>query len=413
MNHPGNAQGPGVVPARDARLMTAYFYAVCGFIFLKLIQDQLAGGDVWKQGDWLISSELVNVRRGLLGLGILVFSDTFHFSAMSAVIIFQGMLLMILVWGLHRLLWHSGEHGSIFSVLILSPVFVLMFWGNDPLGSLRKELLVYAAHALLLVPLTKNGRGTCLFALAASGLMTLGVLGHEVNAVMLCSFLLCLYWVLGGTRRRLFWILAAALAAFSAWALFYHFGHARLASVQAVCIPLTSRGISPGMCGGSMAWLVVTPGDAHQKVLLEVARPQFLYFVATYVGATALVLYLNGRFDRASRLHLLYFLLLVPFLPLYFVAVDFGRWLVMHMASYTFCLMAMCLGGGIQIVRPLSQRFATCMVVASPFLSPLHTSGRSDARVMLPILAGLAVIFMVHRFKVWRFQNPRATEFFK
>jgi len=66
------------------------------YVLLHLIRDVWNGGHAWKQGDWLINSENVVVRRSLSGDVILAISDVLDISPLFVVAGVQAALVILL-----------------------------------------------------------------------------------------------------------------------------------------------------------------------------------------------------------------------------------------------------------------------------------------------------------------------------
>ena len=67
------------------------------YIFLQLKFDLNAGGNPWKQGDWLINSEAGLVRRSIAGDFIFFLSDIFKIPILNMVVLVQTIFLLMLI----------------------------------------------------------------------------------------------------------------------------------------------------------------------------------------------------------------------------------------------------------------------------------------------------------------------------
>ena len=127
--------------------MGFFFFAVL-YSFYKLFVNYRNGGNMWKQGDWLINSEMLPIRRAFMGDIILGISDTLNTSPLLVTIMFQTTLFLMLVCLLCILLRQKEVKPAIW-VILISPAFFVFFWASDQQGSMRKELFIYLALACL------------------------------------------------------------------------------------------------------------------------------------------------------------------------------------------------------------------------------------------------------------------------
>src|SRR6056297_4058100 len=69
------------------------FFLLAGYVVFEAWNDLAAGGNPWKQGDWLINSIDTMIRRGLLGNAIIYSADALNVSPVFLVVILQSALI--------------------------------------------------------------------------------------------------------------------------------------------------------------------------------------------------------------------------------------------------------------------------------------------------------------------------------
>src|SRR6056297_2207625 len=303
-----------------------------------------SGGHTWNSADWLINSEVVNVRRGLFGSVVLWISDGFRISPLVTVIALQSSLAGIVTAGAVRAIVLS-PHGCLKALLFISPGFCLLFWAADPAGAARKELITYAAMSLLLFT---NGhtRRDRMVVTGASLLFAFGVSGHIANAMMTPMFLFMAWLALG--RRPPIWIAGAGVMC--VWAAFNTWYAIRVTAAN------TSEAIDFVANGA------IGNGDGYWHIII-------------YPALLVPIVYLVRRTDGWSLLRWPIALSVLPLLPLYTVGFDWGRQTVMHITPIILMLALCLLRGRIVQVREVPQRIAWFMLFLALIWAPRHTFG--------------------------------------
>jgi hypothetical protein len=337
--------------------------------------DWQAGGHAWKQGDWLINLADGPVRRGLAGEALVRFGDSTGLGPLAPLMLLQAVLLLVLFaasWGSLRPLLADSP---IWALLLLSPAFFPLFWAGEPEGSLRKELLMFTSLALITAsgrqPAAAPALQACALILAAAG-----GFAHEVNVLLLPAVLLAFALVrqhqghgLASTA-----LIASPVITAGAAALAYALAHPE-AAPAAVCQPLLDRGLSPHICTGAIDWL--DRGNAHGSAAYKaIFTSNGIYsFPAAYLLVLLpIALFIHQHSHR--RLTTAFALLTaLPFAPLYYVALDWGRWMSLHIVSLIFLFAVLRLTGRIEKERPLSWKPLLLLLALSLLWSPRATTG--------------------------------------
>lgn len=311
------------------------------FVLLDLAADLSLGGDSWQQGDWLIHALNGPIRRGPAGSALLHAADLFGVHPVRVV----GMLQAGLVLVLYTLTWWLlRDCAADFTALILiaSPAFFVLFWVSDPQAGLRKEIIVFVALTATLLAIRHESRGLLL---AGGAAFAMAALAHEANTLFLPLYL---YLVLAGRPPSPFrYGVAAGVAVLTTAAAAYAVAYRSVPDVAALCGPLLARGVVPRVCSGSIAWLDRETAGGLAEVSRQLLRTgKAALFPLTWLLATAVYLALATQAKTPVRLVLLLVLSGLPFLVLFPVAVDWGRWLSLQAFSM-YCIIVHAIATGI------------------------------------------------------------------
>ncbi len=365
----------------------------CGIatILLYLGQDFLLGGHPYKQGDWLINVEQAFVRRGLLGSAFIRVSDLLQVDLLLLVVLSQAALLMLFAVALFRVM-RAAHQQPLFWLLLLSPAFTWLFWANDPQGSLRKELLVYAAFALLLVGIIDRRR---LNFAAAVALFAMGMLGHEANVLFLPAFIWLLYRLrqAGLLTARESVIALTVLAAVATVSAIFFVRHVSLVAATPVCAPLLLRGFDGAFCEGAIGWVTRDPAYALQVTAGNWSINSWGLGIV-YLWTTGIALWFASHFTQRRRLQLIYAATALPFLPLFIVALDWGRWMNFHVSSWVFLMLAEQLLGGLAQARARDDKMLLAVIVSILPLAPSHMTYLVLPRAVL-LIAGVLLLHVL------------------
>ncbi len=364
-------------PDRSERYIRAFvaFVMIVSLVTILMIfrGHYLMGGHSWNTADWLINAENVHVRRGLFGSALLRISDTLHVSPLSVAILLQCSLATAITLGVLRALWASPFPG-LTALLLLSPGFCLLFWAADPHGTARKEMITYAAMALLLFSTGTPSRDRWVVAFA-SLLFAFGVSGHIANAMMTPMFLFMAWIVLGRANPQ--WIVTAALllpwAAFHTW---YPIRFSGIASAMDVCQPLLDRGLNESFCKDAIRVTADNAGSAVDYVAERAyGRGYGAWHLIIYPGLLLPLLYLLGRTNGTRTMLWPIILSVLPILPLYSVGLDWGRQTVMHVTPILLLFALMLLRGRIRQTKTIPTASSLLLLVLGIVWAPKHVFG--------------------------------------
>lgn len=341
------------------------------FLVLSAIaRDVLDGGNEWRQGDWLINNLTQPIRRGVFGGWILALSDLSGLSPVLVTGLIQATCFIAIGWAFLR--WVEEDMPTPETLLLLtSPAMIFLFWAGDVNGSMRKEILGYLG--VLLAGLSVfHAR---LAPLIAGGvIISLGAWGHLVNAMLFPLFGFIVLWGAYLHRQWLPYlaVLGATGGAIIA-AVLYTLAFPMVENISLVCDPLLKRGLTPIICSGAIEYLTRNAGDGIKDVLHwhgglnDIAS--FALTVALSFAAIA-VFYRHVSIPRWLLLSCGLSILVI--VPLYMVALDWGRFLSLQVFSVTTLLLIGLRIGVIIPIRPLTPPIIKLLLVIGLFLSLDH-----------------------------------------
>ncbi|MBV7396101.1 hypothetical protein [Mameliella sediminis] len=354
---------------KAARLGLDALFAVAALaLSARVGADLAAGGSAWRQGDWLINGTLVEVRRAFFGDGFIALHDLTGVPLLWLVCGAQLLLIALLCLVVHRLLRTLDPLLAL--SMALSCGFFAVLWVVGHEGALRKEMLGFVGLGLTALALL---RGVAPLVVIGSGLLWLGFLGHEALVLMAPCHLMLLWLGRGQVAEGLLVALGLATCGAAALALFFAFRFSEVPEAALVCRPLLERGMQPQICEGAIQWLEKDRTQGAQAVR-DLLNPLSAggFALACLVALLPLVGVLT-RSDHPRLGIALGLALGLPFLPLYPVALDWGRWVGMHVfCAVTALALALHLGH-LRIIHPL-RRWHKALWFAPLVIVPITNS---------------------------------------
>ena len=319
----------------------SFLAIISGSVVASLVTIRAGVGrvDQWILGDWLIDYSAGFTRRGLFGelvrqaevfTGVdrIVVTTIIQLSTLLALTV----LLLLLVYR------HHHERGLATLLLVASPAFVLFLL--NPLGTMRKEILLWLLVAGVLVwSGAKNHSGGRLIPWVVAGVFPVLVLVHE--AVLFYSgFAVVVLWLLvaeGTVAKKTAWragvlggVLTAAAGGVSLlWPTRPGIG-------GEICATLTGTGYSEALCSGAIRFLDQDAAFSVSRVVDAVSEANYLAVYLPVVLLSSLPFFFV-RWSKPMAAALA--LSLAMTLPLFFVATDWGRWLVISVWLVTMLVL--------------------------------------------------------------------------
>lgn len=298
----------------------AYLFLL--YFVLVYAREIVNGGHSWKTGDWLINYEGGWIRRGLIGQ-ILYCMSGIGVSILWCSFFIQTLIYCVIAHLVLKLFFSIKREIS-WLLFIFSPAFIFLFPFNDTGGGFRKETIVFLSYCLLVVGLM-NGRLDHKYLISSLMIYIVAVFSHEIAAFCLIFFLYMLFESTGlnPILKRIgrmyvvgFLIAGVAGLAFS----FYRPGG--LGASSAICDSLVKLGLNRNICDGAIEWLSNDARYALSTVADHI--PYFLPYYFTLLILAIIPLFLSDWWKKRLLLLLLGFGSLIP---LFFVAIDWGRFI--------------------------------------------------------------------------------------
>lgn len=342
------------------------------FIIYTLMSDIQAGGHAWRQGDWLIHNEAGPVRRGLFGSAILQLSDFLSLSSLVTLCLLQSLLVGIAFLSF-RTLAYLTDKPALTVLILMSPGIFTLFWVADPNGAVRKEVFAYAGLSLIAIgALRKSYLSLWMGAI----LLSVGFIAHEALLVFAPTYL-AIFWFNRHQKLSAFHTVGASLLLLGT-ALFvvvYTLFYTGPVDAQLKCQILLDRQFNPDICSGALDWIGRDLSYAFEKLTLRLKPRGIIGYIIGYAVSLMPFLYLIIKISKAREAVVLLLLSAAPFLLLNVVALDWGRWISLHI--FSVCILATCAvySGRIAQNGPISANVLAGFGLLSLLISPAHIIG--------------------------------------
>ncbi|TQV66061.1 hypothetical protein [Aliiroseovarius halocynthiae] len=161
-------------------------------------------------------------------------------------------------------------------------------------------------------------------------------------------------------------------------ALFSALSHAQISSTDPICDALTQRGIHPAICEGAISYLDKDSSHGLKKVADKFLNTEALPDIALLMGLALLapiIFVLQHHIARTVALATA--LSGAALLPLFFVAVDWGRFVSVQIFGFSVLMMVGYLTGAVREKRQITPgQILVCLVIGLIF-SIGHVKGVS------------------------------------
>lgn len=291
-------------------------------------------------GDWLINYTNGLVRRGLFGEISMQIHHWFGTSPVDVVLASKYIAYAVLCGSILLLAIVKGI-GFIEVLLLISP-WALMFDLNDPGGSGRKEILLFASFTLFafLQVFCKSPSKSVLKRWDFYYLiivMTVMAFAHEGLIFFFPFFYLPLYLKRGFNKSDFLTVFIPYLISLLVLAVLYVFFKGNKETADAICASLNPWSVN-GSLGCDAIHLLA---GKHPK-----AHIGFIKSFTPLLLLTMIPIYCYGRWVAGlTKHHLLLAMMLALALtvPLYGIAIDWGRWI--HISGMLFFITFFSLKG--------------------------------------------------------------------
>lgn len=295
------------------------YILIIATVFFALVFTYLhnAKSDGYILGDWLINYQDGGFkRRGLSGSFFFFLQDISGISLHYLVYGFQVVIISFFFYYYFKLIQYKEATFLYLSLLLSSLGFVGLFNCVDYVG--KKEFIVFFIFAYFTYHLDKNTLSKSKEYLVSLGLFV-AVFFHEITLFFVPYFLIALYLKTNQLefRRYLKYILAVFIPA----VLIILFGH-EINEGHSLEI-LQDRGVV--LTKGIFFWNI-----DERTYIIKHLDEYFLYLISLTISVIHLRYYLKYQTKRMILSILLLFAFLFS-LPLFYLAIDWGRWMYIHM----------------------------------------------------------------------------------
>ena len=281
----------------------------------------------WAMGDWLINYQGGFVRRGLLGEVLYRLALASRIDPVYWVAGVQVVALAVYFTAAYLALQRQRDWRPYW--LLLASPYLFAFSLMDPQGGMRKEILFLALLAWMVQRSLRAPQRVEAWTLGALAGFPFLVLSHEMFFLYLPYVLVPLVYVQGGRIRRekLFWtLLAANFLAFAAAVM------ARGTPEQTARIVASLQQFYPWKPQGALGYLAMPV----QCVLCRATPGRIALFLRGFAVAGLAFLPLRERLARLLQnapVRWLWLVTWVATLPLFVIALDWGRFVYIHLAA--------------------------------------------------------------------------------
>lgn len=315
-----------------------YFFVL---IFIITVHESFIGyieHHSWNVGDWLINYQGGFIRRGLLGEVIYQLSYYTSINLGLFVFILQIFFYGVFFFYSYKLL-KKQDSLLPYAFLIFSP-FIFTFQINNPEGGYRKEIIYFALFAFLTWSafIKKPDNFEKIFYIILL-IYPFIILTHEMLAIFLPYFLVI--YVLSTTLNRKKIIIVSTLLSFSFVSFFvsiyYHGSTSQIVEI----FKSTSKG-NYVIEGGAILWLNKGISYGFLQVVNKIKFEYYaLYIILIFISLIAYIPLLNKLKYIVNNSLVIFFLSLsiIGSIPLFIVAIDWGRFIQIHLISIFFILL--------------------------------------------------------------------------
>ena len=291
--------------------------------------------NTWRIGDWLINYQGGFVRRGITGEIFFILWNATGIPPSIFVILFQSICYSAFFLFTGLLLRRQDDLVP-YIVLIASP-FIFMYQIHDIQGGFRKEIEYFALFSFYAWSQVATSRTTFRhISIAVFLAYPVLILSHEILAVFL-PYLIAIF-LIGGTQEPRKMVLVAALTSISIVSFVLALLFPGDSSTSAAICESLGR-YSPPQCTDQGA-IAALAEDIHYGMAIVSSNISSNSYIGKYSScillATIAFLPIVDRFKACLSQPIVGVLMLSSILgtiPLLFVAVDWGRFIYIHLVS--------------------------------------------------------------------------------
>lgn len=321
------------------KVLSVVIWSFIVFIVVKYISALRVltfNDDGWIVGDWLINYSSGFVRRGLSGELFLSISQLIKVKPNYVVWVFESIVFLVYLFILIKFLLKKTLN-IWFVLFVFSPAALLFpIYFNEAAG--RKEILLIATYALFVYLIDNNKAKKQLFYYFFSFLLGIVTLFHELVIFYLPYFILALYLFSIKNKEHLPIKKAIITISGSLIAFMFIFLFGMEIHGNALCSNLQGYGLSENVCSGILKFSY-TPKLKGLFKIYEENNYLVNYLLSLELALIPLIVFyskLKNSIISSKRILQLFSLVFIYSLPLFVVAIDWGRWINIHILMLAF-----------------------------------------------------------------------------
>lgn len=331
---------------KSLKIIISLYLSIPIFIYILIYAKEIKlGGHIWKTGDWLINYEAGLIRRGLTGQLYIYLSEISNINILLISFLFQSFIY-ISIFIIVLFFYFKKERDYLWLTLLLSPAFIIIFPFYDLYGGFRKEILGFLSFSILLIAIDKK---SIILLITSTFLYTIAVFSHELNCFLLPFFVYVIFSQNTATRNKknslslfvknkeeIFWASLFFIISLIALAIsFYHSGSKEDGEI--ICQSLLNIGLKEHICDGSLLWIGRDTTFGYNLVTALFLKGEYDFYIFYIILSLAPFLFFRWTYQK--KIYLLAIISISFLLPLFIVAIDWGRWI--HIFITMFTLLAL------------------------------------------------------------------------
>jgi hypothetical protein len=342
----------------------------------------------WIIGDWLWNYNDGFVRRGLSGELYLKFQEFSGIGAVTSILATQIILLAFVLAG--TLFMATRSKLGLYSPLLLTVPSGLLLPVLDPSAAGRKEYLIYTLFLLWIFALMSSDY-VSIKLYVISFFMFITLLMHESLSFFIPYFMLIAFIMYRHERiSKNLWYQSLALNLFSGTIGLLLLTMNNAVNSNKLCQKITDAGISPISCDGSISWPQRSLTDAIDFTFEHaIANSFFKGYSIAAVGVLISFALVISKLENGKFLAIMLPVNVLFSIPLFLVAIDWGRWISIHSVLATYIIF---LYSSINGMRAQKNGFANLMplaIIAFNLSWGIHTYTGSLVPGFIQVLLGL------------------------
>lgn len=296
------------------------FFSLLLIYICSTLYNYTINNNGWILGDWLINFQDGGFkRRGLSGSFFFILQDLTGLKLQYLVFSFQ-LAMYSFFFVLLNLIIYKKKIDFKFILLVLSPLS-FMFYINEPIITGRKEVLFFSLFSYFIYLLSNNQLGENKKKLIQL-LICVIILFHEVVFFYIPYFLISLYWYSDkkwNYRSYIPFVLPPVILI----TILFFLG-ADINSGNSISI-LMNRGVSGNISNG-----ILSSNTKSIEYLLERIQTYRYYIIIIIYMFLHIFLFIKSNFEEFLKIFKWFLLAVIFTLPLFLLALDWGRWLHIH-----------------------------------------------------------------------------------